>query len=68
MVLVAGFLILAQSTFKQNADMGVLAAVTIVFALLADFLLLPGLLIWLDRKREPQEVEQSAPLPAAAEA
>ncbi len=68
MVLVAGFLILAQSTFKQNADMGVLAAVTILFALLADFLLLPGLLIWLDRKREPQEVEQSAPLPAAAEA
>ena len=37
-VLVAGFAILAQSTFKQNSDMGLLAAVTIAFALLTDFL------------------------------
>jgi predicted RND superfamily exporter protein len=50
-VLVAGFLILAQSTFKQNSDLGLLAAVTILFALAADFLLLPALLIWIDRKR-----------------
>jgi predicted RND superfamily exporter protein/outer membrane lipoprotein-sorting protein len=50
MVLVAGFAVLAQSTFKQNSDMGLLAAVTIVCALLADFFLLPALLILLDRK------------------
>jgi predicted RND superfamily exporter protein len=50
-VLVAGFVILAQSTFKQNADMGLLAAVTIVFALAADFVLLPALLLLVDGKR-----------------
>ena len=50
-VLVAGFLVLAQSTFKQNADMGLLAALTIVFALMADFFLLPQLLMLLDRPK-----------------
>ena len=42
---------LAQSTFKQNADMGLLAAITIVFALIADFFLLPQLLMLVDRKQ-----------------
>jgi predicted RND superfamily exporter protein len=50
-VLIAGFLVLAQSTFKQNADMGLLAATTIVFALIADFFLLPQLLMLVDRKK-----------------
>ena len=50
-VLIAGFLVLAQSTFKQNADMGLLAAITIVFALIADFFLLPQLLMLVDRKQ-----------------
>ena len=49
-VLVAGFAVLAQSTFKQNSDMGLLAAVTIVFALVADFFLLPALLMLVDGK------------------
>ncbi|MEM7482838.1 MAG: MMPL family transporter [Acidobacteriota bacterium] len=47
-VLTAGFLILAQSSFKQNSDLGLLAAVTIVVALVADFTLLPALLMWID--------------------
>ena len=52
-VLVAGFLVLAQSTFKQNADLGLLAALTIAFALIADFFLLPQLLMLVERpKRE----------------
>ena len=55
-VLVAGFLVLAQSTFKQNADMGLLAAITILFALVADFFLLPPLLMWLDG-RESEAVD-----------
>ncbi len=50
-VLVAGFLVLAQSTFKQNADMGLLAALTILFALVADFFLLPQLLMLIDRPK-----------------
>lgn len=50
-ILVAGFLILAQSSFGMNSDMGLLTAITIVVALFADFLLLPILLIKLDAKQ-----------------
>jgi predicted RND superfamily exporter protein len=46
--LVAGFLVLATSSFKLNSGMGLLTAIVIAIALLVDFLLLPPLLIWLD--------------------
>jgi predicted RND superfamily exporter protein len=49
LVLIAGFLVLTRSGFRVNADMGLLTAITIAFALLADFLLLPTLLMKLDR-------------------
>lgn len=49
LVLIAGFLVLTQSGFKLNADMGLLTAVTIAFALAADFLLLPPLLMKVDK-------------------
>lgn len=48
-VLVVGFLVLAISTFKLNADMGLVTALTIGVALLVDFLLLPPLLMAFDR-------------------
>jgi len=50
-VLAAGFVVLAFSGFKINSDMGLLTAVTILFALMADFLFLPPLLmkIYADR-------------------
>ncbi|WP_421868291.1 efflux RND transporter permease subunit [Motiliproteus sp.] len=48
LVLVAGFMMLAQSTFKFNADMGLLTAAIILLALIIDFLFLPPLLIKLD--------------------
>jgi predicted RND superfamily exporter protein len=51
LVLIAGFMVLAQSAFKLNSDMGLLTAVTIAFALLADFLFLPPLLMRVDRKK-----------------
>jgi uncharacterized protein len=47
-VLVAGFTILAQSSFKLNSDAGLLTAVTILIALIVDFLFLPPLLMKLD--------------------
>jgi len=47
--LVAGFLVLATSSFKLNSGMGLLTAIVIALALLVDFLLLPPLLIWLDK-------------------
>lgn len=49
LVLVAGFLVLAQSSFKINADMGLLTAITILIALVVDFLFLPPLLMKLDQ-------------------
>ncbi|MFK8066834.1 MAG: RND family transporter [Gammaproteobacteria bacterium] len=49
-VLVAGFLVLSLSSFELNAGMGLLTAIVIVFALLADFLLLPPLLMKFEEK------------------
>jgi len=49
-VLVVGFLVLALSSFKLNSGMGMLTAIVIVFALAADFLFLPPLLMKLDKK------------------
>ncbi len=49
-VLVAGFLVLAQSAFELNAGMGLLTAITISLALFIDFLFLPPLLIKIEEK------------------
>ena len=49
-VLVAGFLIFVFSPFVPTAEVGVLTAVIIAFALIADLSLLPALLKTLDRK------------------
>ena len=48
-VLVAGFLILLLAPFIPTAQVGLLTALIIGFALIADFLLLPPLLMALDR-------------------
>ena len=50
-VLIAGFLVLALSSFELNSGMGLLTAIVIAFALLADFLLLPPLLMKFEEKR-----------------
>ena len=50
-VLIAGFLVLALSSFKMNAGMGLLTAITIGLALFADFLFLPPLMLKLARKK-----------------
>jgi hypothetical protein len=47
-VLVAGFIVLAQSSFSLNSDMGAMAAITIGVALVMDFLFLPPLLMKLE--------------------
>ncbi len=44
-ILVIGFAYLATSNFKINADMGLLTALAISFALFFDFLFLPALLL-----------------------
>jgi len=50
-ILVGGFLILSMSSFVQNSEMGRLTAMIIVLALVADFFLLPPLLLTLDGDR-----------------
>lgn len=48
-ILIAGFMVLASSPFAMNADMGILTAVTIIFAALTEACMLPGLLLLIDR-------------------
>ncbi len=52
MVLIAGFGVMATSSFKVNAEMGLLTAVTVFFALVIDFLFLPPLLMLLKSRKE----------------
>ncbi len=51
-ILSIGFLVLTTSAFKVNADMGLLTALSIVFALILDFLFLPALLMVMGRQQD----------------
>lgn len=44
-ILAVGFAFLATSTFKANADLGLLTAIAVVFAMIANFTLLPAVLL-----------------------
>ena len=50
-VLSVGFLVFATSGFEVSWALGLLVTTTIVFALVADFLLLPTLLMAIDRRK-----------------
>ena len=53
-VLVAGFLVLSQSSFELNSGMGLLTSIVITLALVADFLLLPPLLMKLEGTKDEE--------------
>ena len=53
-VLVCGFLVIAQSNFLVNSQMGLLTAITISIALIVDFLFLPPLLMTVDGDNQKQ--------------
>ncbi|MER2490350.1 efflux RND transporter permease subunit [Catenovulum sediminis] len=63
LVLFTGFMVLAQSSFSLNGDMGLLTAMIIVLALAVDFLFLPAFLLKFDKKvyqgGETEYVEQN---------
>ena len=64
-VLVLGFLILGTSSFALNAGMGLMTALVIVLALLAEFLFLPPLLIHFeDADHDAPAVARPADRPA----
>jgi predicted RND superfamily exporter protein len=60
-VLVVGFLVLAQSSFQLNAGMGLLTAIVITFALMADFLFLPPLLMKFEESKDDKTDSSSVP-------
>ena len=49
LILITGFLVLASSSFAINEQMGKLTSITIATALLLDFIILPPLLIFIDK-------------------
>ncbi len=51
LILVAGFMVLAQSTFGMNSLMALLTSIAIVMAIIADLFLLPALLMRMDTKK-----------------
>jgi len=56
-ILAAGFGVLGLSSFQMNGHFGLLVAITIAAALLADFLLLPTLLMRVESARHERELE-----------
>ncbi|MDF1663747.1 MAG: MMPL family transporter, partial [Planctomycetota bacterium] len=61
LVLCLGFSVLAASHFKANRDFGLLVALTMILALVADLVMLPALLHVLHRwKRAPELKEDVA--------
>ena len=67
LILMAGFGVLATSDFAMNSLMALLTAIAIGMAVIADFLLLPALLIKLDGpKREQASAPAGLPEPVPA--
>ena len=62
-VLVAGFLIFAFSPFLPTAQVGILTAMVIGFALIADLSLLPALLLAIDKPSGGRTAHKSALVP-----
>jgi len=58
-VLAAGFFILAFSSFDVNASMGLMVGITILLALVWDFLFLPSLLIKVDSAKKKKQIASS---------
>jgi predicted RND superfamily exporter protein len=67
LVLMAGFSVLAASSYEINRGMGMLTAIAIGFATVAEFLLLPPLLILIDRARAPATRRELARVPIVAD-
>lgn len=54
-VLIAGFAALSLSSFQVTRELGILTALTLTIALFTDFVLLPAVLLLLDRGRRSKE-------------
>ncbi len=62
-ILVVGFLVLTTSAFKMNVDMGLMTIMSILFALLLDFLFLPALLLVMEKGKSTVSTSDSRSVP-----
>ncbi|TPD55874.1 MAG: RND family transporter, partial [Thalassolituus maritimus] len=62
LVLVLGFSMLAFSAFRLNSDMGIATSLIILIALIIDFLILPPMLLWLDKDKPEANAEEQTSL------
>ncbi|MFT4763978.1 MAG: putative RND superfamily exporter protein, partial [Oleispira sp.] len=58
-VLIGGFMVMQFSHFHPSNNMGMLLAITILMALLVDFLFLPPLLMFLDKNKNTTITQQA---------
>ena len=61
-ILIVGFLVLTTSAFKMNVDMGLMTIMSILFALLLDFLFLPALLLVLGKDKSSAPNDDASPV------
>jgi len=61
LALVIGFAVLSMSGFARNADMGLMAAITVLLALIVDLLVLPALLHTDEESAEETESKHTLP-------
>lgn len=61
-IVAGGFAVLMLSTFRVTAFMGALTSLTIVCALLADFFMLPAILLLLDHRKMEAPVQDPEPV------
>jgi len=65
-ILTAGFLVMTTSAFKMNGDLGLMTILSIVGALILDFLFLPALLLLGREKEQPELADDSKLLSSPA--
>ena len=65
-ILSAGFLVMTTSAFKMNVDLGLMTLLSIVFALILDFLFLPTLLLLGKRGRDAESIREIELQPSSA--
>jgi len=65
-ILTAGFIVMTTSAFKMNVDLGLMTILSIVGALILDFLLLPALLLLGRDKEHPEKAGDPKLLPSIA--
>ena len=66
-VLASGFFVLAFSSFDVNASMGLMVGITIIIALIWDFLFLPALLIKVDQDKPVIDLKATPSAPQTPE-